>query len=265
MATQDYTLAELCISAAAEAWRGDGEVLATGIGIIPRLAAALAKLTFNPALLLTDGEAYLVSEPVPLGSRDGYEPVIEGWMPYSRTFDVLWSGRRHALVGPAQVDRYGQSNISVIGDYARPKAALLGVRGFPGNSVSHTNSFFVPNHSKRTFVEGEVDMVSGAGYNPARWPNGRIPERFAIRLVVTDLAVLDFGGPQHQPRVRSLHPGVTFEQVQDNTGFPLLRDDVIPTTPAPSEGALRLIRERLDPHGLRATVFKGDPPGDRRS
>jgi len=265
LANHDYTLAELCICAAAEAWRGDGEVLASGIGVIPRLAAALAKLTINPALLLTDGESCLVAEPVPLGPRGDYEPIIEGWMPYSRTFDVLWRGQRHAMVGPVQVDRYGQSNISVIGDYAKPKAALLGVRGFPGNSISHINSFFVPNHSRRSFVEGEVDMVSGAGYNPARWPNGRIPERFEIRLVVTDLAVLDFGGPQHQPRVRSLHPGVTFEQVQDNTGFPLHRPDVIPTTPAPSEEALRLIRERLDPHGLRASVFKGNPPGDRRS
>lgn len=264
MASQDYTLAELCIAAAAEAWRNDGEVLATGIGLIPRLAAGLAKLSFNPALMMTDAEAYLVAEPVPVGPRKGYEPVIEGWMPYSRTFDLLWGGRRHAMVGPVQVDRFGQSNISVVGDYARPKAALLGVRGFPGNSVSHANSFFVPNHSTRAFVAGEVDMVSGAGYNPARWPGGRVPEHLEIRLVVTDLAVLDFGGPQHAPRLRSLHAGVTFEQVQDNTGFALARGADIPTTSAPSAEALRLIRERLDPHGLRAGVFKGNPPGDRR-
>lgn len=264
MATHDYTLAELCITAAAEAWRGDGEVLATGIGLVPRLAAGLAKLTFNPALMMTDAEAYLVAEPVPVGPRKGYEPIIEAWMPYSRTFDLLWRGRRHAMVGPVQVDRFGQSNISAVGDYAKPKAALLGVRGFPGNSISHTNSFFVPSHSTRAFVPGEVDMVAGAGYNPQRFPGGRLPQGFEIRLIVTDLAVLDFGGPQHQIRVRSLHPGVTFEQVQDNTGFELLREAAIPATAAPGVEALRLIRERLDPHGQRASVFKGNPTGDRR-
>lgn len=265
MAGGDYTLAELCIVAAAEAWRHDGEVLASGIGLLPRLAVSLAKRTFNPALMMTDGEAYLVADPVPVGPRKaGYEPVVEGWMPYSRTFDVLWRGKRHAMVGPVQVDRYGQSNLSVVGDYMRPKAALLGVRGFPGNSVNHANSFFIPGHTTRAFVEGEVDMVGGAGYNPARWPGGRKPIGLDLRLIVTNLAVLDFGGPEHRIRVRSLHPGVSFDEVQENTGFPLLRGDSIPVTPAPTAEQLALVREVLDPHDLRAGVFKDNPPGVRQ-
>jgi len=259
-----YTLSELCITAASEAWRNDGEVLATGIGLVPRLAASVAKLTFNPALLMTDAEAYLVAEPVPVGPRNGYQPVVEGWMPFSRVFDLLWGGRRHAMVGPVQVDRYGQSNISIVGDYAKPKAALLGVRGFPGNSINHANSMFVPNHTTRSFVAGEVDMVGGVGYNPARWPDGKKPFGFEIRLIVTELAVLDFTGPNYQMSVRSLHPGVTFEEVQDNTGFPLFRPTEIAVTPAPSAHTLQLIRERLDPHNLRAEVFKGNPPGERK-
>ena len=265
MASNDYTLAELSITAAAEAWRGDGEVLATGIGLVPRLAAGLAKLTFNPALLMTDAESYLLAEPIAVGPRNGAEPVIEGWMPYSRTFDLLWGGKRHAMVGPVQVDRYGQANISVIGEYQRPKTALVGVRGYPGNSINHPNSFFVTSHSKRAFVAGEVDMVGSVGYNPDRWPGGVKPEWLDIRLIVTDLAVLDFGGPGYQMRTRSLHPGVTFEQVQDKTGFVLYRPAQIPMTPAPGAEALKLIRERLDPHNLRAGVFTGNPPGDRRS
>ena len=147
-----HTLAELCIAAAAEAWRHDGEVLATGIGLVPRLAASLAMLTFNPDLLMTDGEAFLVFEPVPVGPRQGYEPRIEGWMPYRRVFETLWLGKRHAMVGPTQIDRYGTANISCIGDHRRPRAQLLGVRGFPGNTIHHPNSFFVPDHSKRVFV-----------------------------------------------------------------------------------------------------------------
>jgi glutaconate CoA-transferase subunit B len=264
MAT-DYSLAELCICAAAEAWRDDGEVLATGITSIPRLAAGLAKATFNRSLLMTDAECYLVAEPVPLGSQGETPAVIEGWMPYARTFDVLWRGNRHAMVVPTQIDRFGQSNISVVGDYRRPKAALLGVRGFPGNSIHHANSYFVPNHSTRSLVATEVDMVGGIGYNPARWPRGVAPKGLDLRLIITDLAVLDFGGPDHQIRVRSLHPGISFEQIQDNTGFPLLRPLDIPITTAPTAEQLQIIRERLDPRGLRGSVFKGNPPGDRRA
>lgn len=252
----DYTLAELCICAAAEAWRGAGEVLATGITLIPRLAAGLARLTVSPELMMTDGECYLTAEPVAPALPDARQTVIEGWMPYARTFEVLWGGRRHAMVVPTQVDRFGQSNLSVVGDYTRPKAALLGVRGLPGNSINHPNSYFVPSHTVRTFVAGEVDMVCGAGYNPARWPGGIKPRWLDLRLIVTDLAVLDFGGPRHQVRVCYLHPGITFEQVQDNTGFDLAGRDSATLTPAPSAHQLRLIREVLDPKGQRANVFK---------
>lgn len=262
--TAGYSLAELCIAACAEEWRGRGEMLATGIGIIPRLAVGLAKLTFNPDLLMTDGECLLLGEPVPLGPRRG-PPVVEGWMPYARVFDLLWHGRRHALVGPVQVDRFGQANISAIGDYARPKVAILGARGFPGNSISHGNSMFVPNHSPRAFVAGEVDMVCSAGFNPARWPDGRVPEWLSIGRVITDLAVLDFGGPGHCARLRSVHPGVSVGEVTAATGFPLLIEGTPPVTPAPTAEQLALIRERLDPARLRATIFKGDPPGDRRA
>lgn len=259
-----YSLAELCISAASEAWRDDGEVLATGITLMPRLAAGLAKLTHSPDLMLTDGENHFVSEPVPVGPRNGYVPRVEGWMPFSRTFDNLWGGKRHAMVVPTQIDRFGQTNISVIGDHERPKAALLGARGYPGNSISHPNSYFVPTHNTRAFVAGEVDYVCGVGYNPARWPDGRKPQGLDLRLVITDLAVLDFGGPGHAIRVRALHPGVTFEEVQDNTGFALVRPEGLIETSAPTAEQLLIIRDRLDPHNLRATLFKGDPAGDRR-
>ena len=256
MTVTAYNLAELCICAAAEAWRGDGEVLATGITLIPRLAAGLARLTVNEELLLTDAECHLVAEPVPVGPRGDTAPVIEGWMPYARTFDLLWGGRRHAMVAPTQIDRFGQSNISVVGDYVKPRAALLGVRGLPGNSLHHPNSYFVPSHTARTFVAGEVDMVCGAGYNPERWPDAQPPRWLDLRLIVTELGVLDFRGPGHQIRVRHLHPGITFEQVQDNTGFPLARAEPLSKTPAPGPEPLRLIREVLDPHGQRLSVFK---------
>jgi glutaconate CoA-transferase, subunit B len=258
-----YSLAELCICAAAEAWRDDGEVLATGITVLPRLATGLAKLTINPALMMTDAECHFVSEPVPVGPRGDYRPKVEGWAPYLRTFDNLWGGKRHAMVLPTQLDRFGQTNISTIGERARPKAALLGARGYPGNSIHHPNSYFIPVHNTRSLVAGEVDFVCSAGYNPERWVGGRKPLGLDLRLIVTDLAVLDFEGPDKAIRVRSLHPGVSFEQAQANTGFALARPQQIPITPAPTAQQLSILHERLDPHGLRRSVFKGDPPGDR--
>jgi glutaconate CoA-transferase subunit B len=128
---------------------------------------------------------------------------------------------------------------------------MLGVRGFPGNSISHANSFFVPNHSKRVFVDGEVDMVASIGYNPDRLPKGYSLDDIDIRLIVTNLCVMDFGGPDHQIRLVSLHPDVTKEQVIENTGFEICIPDEVPETAIPTDEELALI-ERFDPNRLRA-------------
>ncbi len=251
----DYTLAELCVVAAAEAFRGDGEILASGMGTIPRLGASLAKLTFSPDLLLTDAECLLVSEPVPVGPRDGYRPKVEGWLPFRQVFDLLWSGKRHAMTMPVQIDRFGCTNISVIGNYQKPKVQLLGVRGIPGNTINHTCSFFVADHSPRSFVE-RVDMACGCGYDPERWAEGVRRDFVELRRVVTNLAVLDFEGPGRTMRIRSVHPGVTVEQVQAATGFELAVAPDVGETPVPTPEQLRLIREVLDPHNLRDAAIK---------
>ncbi|MFD2642855.1 CoA-transferase subunit beta [Pseudomonas japonica] len=258
----DFTLAELLIVAASEAWRGNGEVIASGLGVIPRLGASLAKLTHSPELLMTDSEAFLVEEPVPLGPRGDFEPRYSGYMSFERVFECVWGGRRHAMIGPTQIDRWGQTNLSCVGDYHKPRTAILGVRGLPGNSINHINSFFVPSHNTRVFVSGEVDMVSGVGFKAERWPQGARRDLMEIRWVVSDLCVMDYAGPEHAARVRSLHPGVSFEQVQDNTGFPLLKAPELGETVHPTAAQLDIIR-RLDPHGLRASALKGNPPGIR--
>ncbi len=254
------SLAELCIAAAAEAFRGNGEVVATGVGPIPRLAAGLAKSTHSPELLMTDGEAYLVETPVPLGPRAYDARDAAGHLPFSRFFDsAVWTGRRHAMVTPTQIDRFGQINLSYLGgSHAQPKTQMLGVRGFPGNSIYHPNSFFFPVHSPRTFVPGEVDMVSGVGYNPAKRIAGGNYSGVDLRLVVTNLCVMDFGGPDHAMRVISLHPGVDFATVQAATGFALI-DAVSGETPLPDAEQLAIIAT-LDPHQIRATIFKDNPP-----
>jgi len=233
----EVTRAEVCVVACAEAWRGDGAILASPMGVIPSLGARLARLTFEPGLLLTDGEAYLVDA----------AGEIEGWMPYREVFTMLAAGRRHVMMGAAQIDRHGNQNISAIGDWKRPKAQLLGVRGAPGNTVNHPVSYWIPKHSARVFTP-RVDMVSGVGYDRGARE---------LRVVVTNLAVLDFGGldsggtAERVMRLRSVHPGVEVGEVVAATGFPLAVPDEVPVTRAPTATELALIRNRLDPTGTR--------------
>ena len=262
MADQDYSLAELCIVAGAECFRNEGETMVTVIGLVPRLAGSLAKATFSPGLLMTDGEYYLVSEPVPVGKRDGHKPKIEGIMNYERVFDIVNRGQRHCLISPVQVDRFGQMNISAIGDYASPKASLLGARGYPGNTINNRNSMFIPNHSRRSLVAGEVDMVCSAGYNRDRYPGRKIGKYVCLVRVITNLCVMDFLGKNHAVRLISLHPGISLEEVRDSTGFDLEVIENVGETPAPTSDQLKTINA-LDPHNLRASVFKDNPAGRR--
>ena len=232
--------AEVCVVACAEAWRGDGAILASPTGLIPGLGAKLARLTFAPGLLLTDGEATL------LGPDGG----TEGWLPYRMVFTMLAAGLRHVMMGAAQLDRFGNQNISCIGDHARPKAQLLGVRGAPGNTINHPVSYWVPRHSPRVFT-GRADMVCGIGYDRAAALAPGQARFHELRVVVTNLAVLDFGGPDHAMQLRSVHPGVTVGEVAAATGFPLAIPGEVPVTRLPTQGELALIRGRLDPGGLR--------------
>jgi len=260
----DYSLAELMICANASAYDNDGEVLVTGIGVLPRIAGSLAMKTSNTDIMMTDSEAWILSEPNPIGNRgDDFVQKNETWMGFSRIFDNVWSGRRHITGGPTQIDRYGQANISYIGgSYHQPKIQMLGARGFPGNSISHANSFIVPSHNSRVFVAGECDMVCTIGYNPERLPKGHRLDDVDLRQVLTNLCVMDFGGPDHQMRVVSLHPGVSIDEVVENTGFELCIPAEIPTTTAPTEEQLAVIAQ-IDPDNLRARQLKDNPPGIR--
>jgi acyl CoA:acetate/3-ketoacid CoA transferase beta subunit len=240
MNTGDVTRAEVCVVACAEAWRGDGALLASPMGLIPSLGARLAQRTFAPDLLLSDGEAYLQDS----------GGVTEGWLPFRSVFTVVASGRRHVMMGAAQLDRYGNQNISCIGDWAWPTAQLLGVRGAPGNTVNHPVSYWVPRHSRRVFVEA-VDMVCGVGYDRAARAGRSAADFHELRVVVTNLAVLDFLGPDHALRLRSVHPGITVPEVTAATGFALALPDDVPATRLPTAAELDLIRGRLDPGGLR--------------
>jgi acyl CoA:acetate/3-ketoacid CoA transferase beta subunit len=231
------TRADVCAVACAELFRGDGEILASPMGLIPSLGARLARLTFEPDLLISDGEALLLADDL---------STVEGWLPYRRVFDVVAHGSRHVVMGANQLDRYGNQNISCIGEHSRPTRQLLGFRGAPGNTVNHRTSYWVPRHGKRVFVPA-VDVVSGVGYNRLDGePAGRYHD---VYRVVTNLAVLDFGTDDHAMRLVSVHPGVAPDDVAAQTGFPLHTTDVV-TTRLPTDEELRLLAE-LDPKGRR--------------
>jgi acyl CoA:acetate/3-ketoacid CoA transferase beta subunit len=127
---------------------------------------------------------------------------------------------------------------------------LLGVRGAPGNTVNHPVSHWVPRHLPRVFVP-RVDMVSGVGYDRARAAGPAVAAFLDLRRVVTNLAVLDFGGPDHCMRLVSVHPGVTVDEVAAATGFELAVDGAVAQTRPPSDEELALIRGVIDPNGLR--------------
>ncbi|MFI6601274.1 CoA-transferase subunit beta [Nonomuraea sp. NPDC050536] len=237
--------ADVCVVACAEAFRGDGEVLAAGIGgAITVLGARLARLTFEPDLLTHDGVCLLTGDVPALGEAP---QVVEGWLPFRDHLWLVLHGRRHVMLGASQIDRYGNTNISAIGDWTRPKAQLLGVRGAPGNTRCNPTSYWIPRHSPRVFVP-KVDVVSGLGTDRGACE---------LRRVVTDLGVLDFTGEGGRMRLASVHPGVSVRDVVEATGFELEVPAEVPETRGPTVEELRILDEVLDPGGMRAREVPG--------
>ena len=226
---RDITRADICIAAAAEAWRGAGEIMASPFGTVPMVASRLAKRTFSPDL------------------------VREAAVPYKTIFSVVWSGRRHIMMQASQIDRFGNQNLSAIGPANQPKVQLIGVRGAPGNSVNHKTSYWVPDHSTKTFVAA-VDTVCGVGYDRAEAAGPGATRFHDLPLVVSNLGVFDFSGPGHTMALRSMHPGVTVDEVIAATGFDLHIGDVV-ETPLPTDEQLAIIDE-LDPKGARDREVK---------
>ncbi|MFI0446536.1 CoA-transferase subunit beta [Actinomadura sp. 6N118] len=250
----EFTRAEVCVVAASDSWRDAGEVLAHAVGAVPAISARLARLTHSPDLVLSDGEAFFMSDPPPLGKTAADGGTVEAWTPYREVFDILQTGRRRSMMGASQLDRYGNQNISCIGDWQRPTRQLIGVRGAPGNTVNHRTNYWVPKHSPRVFVE-RVDVVSGVGNDRARAAGGAAERFHDLGVVVTDLAVFDYG-PDCALRIRSVHPGVTVEEVRHGTGFAVDASTATETR-VPTAEELRLIREVIDPSALRSREVPG--------
>ncbi|MGB3303465.1 MAG: CoA-transferase [Gordonia sp. (in: high G+C Gram-positive bacteria)] len=241
----EITRAEYCVVACADIFTGAGEIMASPMATNPLIGARLARLTTEPDLLITDGEALILADTPAVGQSS----PIEGWMPFRKVFDVVASGRRHVVMGANQIDRFGNQNLSAFGPLQHPKRQMFGVRGAPGNTINHATSYWVGNHTARVFPE-TVDIVSGVGYDKID-ENNPAYDDLNIHRVVTNLGVFDFSGPGHTMRALSLHPGVTAEQVAENTGFAVADLDKAPVTAEPTAEQLQIIREVLDPKNLR--------------
>ena len=250
------TRAEVCAIACAELFRDAGEIMVSPMTTIVSIGARLARLTFSPDIVLSDGEARLIADTPAIGAA----ATMEGWMPFGRVFETLAWGRRHVVMGANQIDRYGNQNLSAFGPLQHPTRQMVGVRGAPGNTIHHATSYWVGNHSKRVFGES-VDIVSGIGWDKVLFNSDGNPVNPAYRFVnvfrvVTNLGVFDFNGPDHQMRALSLHPGVEADQVADNTSFEVHGLDSAQTSRLPSGDEQKLLREVIDPKSLRDKEVK---------
>ena len=204
-------------------------------------------------MMLTDGHAALVANNAPVGPpRAG--SVVEGYAPFRTVFDVTWSGRRHVVMGASQIDRFGNQNISAIGPPSRPSAQLLGLRGAPGNAINHTVTYWIPNHSRRVFVD-HVDIVCAPGYDRLRDLPPASSRSFEIRRVVSNLGVFDFATHDNTMRLVSRHPGVAIDEILRATAFDLEICEATPQTRVPSSAELDLLRNEIDPRAMRRSDF----------
>jgi glutaconate CoA-transferase subunit B len=248
-AATDFTIDELicvCIARQIE----DGEVVAQGIAT-PLVAAGylLAKLTHAPHLQFASAIASaLVREPAPVGLARGEDLWLENALLQTGfakiACELLPRFGFKEFFRPAQVDAHGNFNNVFIGeDYHNPRFRLPGSGGIPDvTTFEEEVHLYVPRHNRAVFVE-QVDFVSGLGHHPARRA-GQGP-----RYLVSNLGQFDFAAGRM--RLTTYHPGVTIDKIRTRTGFPLeVAPDVHPTPP-PSMEQVRLLREEIDPLGVR--------------
>jgi glutaconate CoA-transferase subunit B len=249
---QSHTAAELLTVLSSRQLK-TGQVVFAGVGI-PLLAATLAQRVGSPGLtILFEGGvvgAYIEPGKLPPSTNDQRCTVRANMVLGSA--DVLLLLQRGyvdvGFMGGAQIDQYGNLNSSFIGDPAHPKTRLPGTGG--GNDIASLAQMIVAmKHEKRRFVE-HVDFITSPGFvrGGTSRRDGGLPMG-GMYSVITDLAVFDFDDKERRMRVTALNPGVTREQVQDNTGFKLHFADDVGVTEPPTEQELRVLRE-LDPERI---------------
>jgi len=246
-----YTPTEMMIIAAARALAGVRTVF-VGVGM-PNVACNLARLTVAPELELVYESGVYGARPARLPLSIGDPTLVTGATSVVSMADLfgLYLQGGHidvAFLGGAQVDRFGNLNTTVIGDYRRPKVRLPGSGGAAEIAINARRVFHLVRLNRRSFVE-RLDFVTSPGH--ARLIDAQ-PSlgRLGPELVVTDMALFDFDNPDREMQLVSLYPDVTPDRVRAEVGWPLRASEQLGETPAPSEDELRLLRVQLDPTGL---------------
>jgi glutaconate CoA-transferase subunit B len=250
--TPDYTSPELLTINAARLLR-DRDVVFVGVGL-PNLACNLARRTHAPNLLMIYEAGVIGAQPARLPLSIGDPTLVSGASAVCSMYDIfsLYLQRGNVdvgFMGGAQIDRFGNINATVIGDYNHPKVRLPGSGGSKEIAAWANRVYVLTPHNKRR-LPARVDFQTSAGFLSGR------PEREALHLrgagpqvVVTDLGLL---APDETGELvlTALHPGATVAQAKENTGWDLKISQELQTTSAPSESELRILREELDPTGI---------------
>jgi glutaconate CoA-transferase subunit B len=245
-----FTPAEMMIVASARQLESEG-VCFVGVGP-PNIAVNLAKRTVNPDLEMVYESGVFGADPARLPLSIGDPTLATGATAITSMFELFAFYLQAGLIdvgflGASQIDRFGNINTTVIGDYAKPKVRLPGSGGACEIAINARKVFVIMPQAKRSFVE-RIDFTTSPGFLAGARPVGWIGKGPSV--VVTQLGVYGFDEGSGEMELRSLHPGVTIEQAQEATSWELRTVDQVDETAAPTEHELRLIREQLDPRGV---------------
>ncbi|MCK4977074.1 MAG: CoA-transferase subunit beta [Anaerolineales bacterium] len=247
-----YSSSELLTINAARLLR-DGDVVFVGVGL-PNLACNLARRTHAPNLLMIYEAGVIGAQPARLPLSIGDPTLVSGALSVCSMYDIfafyLQRGNVDVgFLGGAQIDRFGNINATVIGEYDHPKVRLPGSGGSMEIAAWANRCYIITPHQKRRFPE-KVDFRTSAGFL-----NGRI-QREAAELrgagplaVVTNLGVME-PDDTGELILTALHPGATQEEVQQNTGWALKAAPELRVTKPPTDEELHILREELDPDGI---------------
>lgn len=247
-AAESFTKSEMMIVAAARELAGQ-RVCFVGVGL-PNIAVNLAKRTVAPDLELVYEAGVFGARPARLPLSIGDPTIVTGATSVTSMFELFGFYLQGGLIdvgflGAAQIDRFGNINTTVIGDYERPTTRLPGSGGACEIAINAREVFVIMRQSKRSFVD-RIDFRTSPGNLGDRAAQGWLGRGPSV--VVTDLGIYHFDD-DGEMRLDSIHPGATVEAVRETIGWdPKVAHDVS-TTPPPTEEELRLIRVELDPGG----------------
>jgi glutaconate CoA-transferase subunit B len=259
----DWTVDELMVARVARIF-ADGDQVVNGMAsFVPVCAFMLARRTHAPNLVWLAGAVGLDPRPRRVPASTLESDLWRDSVMYVEQYEDFWSWALKPglltkfMVRGAQIDMHGNANNSVVGpDYHRPKVRLPGTAGTGDmGSIGKRLFYWSSTHDPRTLVE-RVDWVSCAGWLGGGDERERLGLEGGPELVVTNLAVMDFAPDSRRMRLRTVHPGVSVEEVQRATGFELLVADDVHETEPPTPEEVRLIREEIDPDGVRKSEFR---------